>query len=252
MDHLIALSRMHANLQHFFEFMGSAAPTSSVFAREGVVASVVPATPERSIFNSVAYESANALYAAHAEIDRAYQNARIRAWTVWVMPGDDAVAKFLENRSHKFDGAPVAMALDLNTAALSAPDALDWEHTDDLRTIAGINRAAYGITGPAFEEALERSAFPNARCYLARHYGNPACALMTLDVDHDCGFYVVATLPHARGHGYASRLMSVALAEARARGCTSASLQASPMGYPVYRKLGFLDLGRMSMWELRR
>lgn len=252
MDHLMALSRMHANLKMCFEFMGSAAPTSSIYRRDGIVASVVPATPERSIFNSVAYDSAAALFGAHADLDRTYQNARIRAWNVWVMPGDDTVAKYLENRGHKFDGAPVAMAMDLNTATLAPTSSRDGERTTDYRTVASINRAAYGVTGAAFEEALERCALPNAHFYLARHDGNPACVLMTIDVDRDCGFYLVATVPHARGRGLAQQLMSVALTEARARGCTTASLQASPMGYPIYRKLGFQDLGKMSMWELRQ
>ncbi len=252
MDTLIALNRMRANLKKFFEFVGSAAPTSSVIARDGIVASVVPATPERSIFNSVAYDSAAALYNAHAELDRTYSNAGVRAWNVWVMPGDDAVAKFLETRGHTFDGAPVAMALDLNAATIAAPTSLDWTHTSDYRAVASINRAAYGVAGPAFEEAMERCVVPNATFYLARHDGKPACVLMTLDVNRDCGFYVVATLPHARGRRLAQQLMSVALAEARARGCTTASLQASPMGYPVYLKLGFRELGKMSMWELRR
>lgn len=252
MDHLIALSRMHANLKSFFEFIGGAAPGSSVVARDGIVASVVPATPDRSVFNSVAYDSPAALVAAHTDLDRAYVAAHVRAWTVWVMPGDDAVAKFLDSHGHKFDGAPVAMSMDLTAAGIAAPGDLDWEHTTDWRAVAGINRAAYGVTGPAFEEALEHCVHAGVHAYIARHVGAPVCALVTIDVDRDCGIYLVATLPQARGHGYASRLLSVALAEARARGCVSASLQASPLGFPVYKKLGFIDLGKMSMWELRR
>ncbi len=247
-----ALNRMQANFRRFVKFMGAAAPTSSVFTRDGVTASVVPATPERSIFNSVTYDAPDAVVAHYDEINHAYHSAQINAWTVWVMPDDSKLAQFLETRGHTFDGAPIAMALDLETTTISAPSELNWKHADDLRSLNAINRKAYGITGAAFEEAFEHGNFPDARFYIAHHEHQPACTLATLDVNGDCGFYLVATLPDARGHGYASQLMSVALGEARARGCTTASLQASPMGYPVYRKLGFLDLGKMSMWERRR
>jgi hypothetical protein len=50
----------------------------------------------------------------------------------------------------------------------------------------------------------------------------------------------------------ASGLIGLALSEAREPGCETTSLQASGAGYPVYRKLGYRDLGAMGMWERRR
>jgi GNAT superfamily N-acetyltransferase len=69
--------------------------------------------------------------------------------------------------------------------------------------------------------------------------------------DGDCGVSAVATLPEARGGRIASRLLSVALRAAQARGARTTSLQATSKGAPVYTALGYRDLGRMSMWEHR-
>ena len=71
--------------------------------------------------------------------------------------------------------------------------------------------------------------------------------------DHDGDFSVtlVATLPEARGRGLAGRLLTHALHEARERGCTTTSLQATKMGQPVYGRLGYRDLGPVQMWERR-
>lgn len=38
----------------------------------------------------------------------------------------------------------------------------------------------------------------------------------------------------------------------REEGMTTASLQASKAGAPLYERIGFRDLGFVEMWELRR
>ncbi len=52
------------------------------------MASVVPAIPDRSIVNSVAYRDADSLAAALDELAAEYDEAGVEAWTVWV-PEDD-------------------------------------------------------------------------------------------------------------------------------------------------------------------
>jgi GNAT superfamily N-acetyltransferase len=73
-----------------------------------------------------------------------------------------------------------------------------------------------------------------------------------IDVNGDCGIYWVGTMPDARGRGVATGLMRQALLEARERGCETTSLQATAMGRPVYRRLGYRELGAIEMWERRR
>jgi GNAT superfamily N-acetyltransferase len=92
---------------------------------------------------------------------------------------------------------------------------------------------------------------PDVRCYLAREEGEPVGVVMANDLEGDCGIFLVGTVPEARGHGISTRLMRRALADAASRGCTISTLQASAMGHPVYQRLGYRDLGRAQLWELR-
>ncbi len=252
MDNAAALSALHSSLKAFYHLMGNAAPTSRCVELDGVFASIVPETPERSLFNSVIYDEANALYQSHADLDRRYVAAGVRAWTVWLMPDEPEVAQFLEDHGHKFDGAPIAMALDLTDTPLDVDPALDWSETKNLGTVATINEEAYKMTGSSFRAALRKMEHPGVHFYVARVAGEPASCVMTLEIDNNCGLYCIATLPSAQRHGLSRHIMAVALNEAQKRGCRSATVQATPMGYRVFRQLGFTDLGEMAMWELRR
>jgi GNAT superfamily N-acetyltransferase len=93
--------------------------------------------------------------------------------------------------------------------------------------------------------------FPGVHTYMARLDGRPASVVLASDLEGDCGIFMVGTVPEARGRGLSTALMRVALSEASERGCATSSLQASAMGYPVYRRLGYRDLGRAELWERR-
>jgi ribosomal protein S18 acetylase RimI-like enzyme len=60
---------------------------------------------------------------------------------------------------------------------------------------------------------------------------------------------MVAVVPEARGRGIARKLLGHALADAAERGNETATLIATPLGYPVYQRAGFEPLERVSMWE---
>lgn len=62
------------------------------------------------------------------------------------------------------------------------------------------------------------------------------------------GLYDIATLEPARGRGVGYAVTAALLAEGRARGCTESILHASPMGLPVYQRLGFVEVCRMPQY----
>ena len=62
------------------------------------------------------------------------------------------------------------------------------------------------------------------------------------------GLYNIATLEPARGRGVGYAVTAALLAEGRARGCTESILHASPLGLPVYRRLGFVEVCRMPQY----
>jgi GNAT superfamily N-acetyltransferase len=219
---------------------------------EGVMAALTPSSPERSVFNSVFYERNDALRTSLGELAAAYEDAGVRAWTVWVPEEDRATAELLDSAGHRLDATPTAMVLDM--AELPDPDVgdLDWDSEAPIDEVWRINDLAYGYPAGTFERGIGNPPEGSYRFYLARLDGEPSCVVGTMDVDGDCGVYWVATLPGARGRGLTTRLMHVALAEGRERGCDISTLQATSLGRPVYERLGYRDLGALQMWERRR
>jgi GNAT superfamily N-acetyltransferase len=242
----------HRNLEAFVRLLGRSGRGSTLFQREGVLGAVMPATPDRSIMNSVIYGDAAAFAAAYPELVEAMAAAGVRAWTVWVDERDPQMLAFLEGAGHRFDGDPAAMVLDDLATLPDAEEGLDWDAQANPVDVAEVNDLAYGYPLGTFANAL---AHPPAdtplRLYQARVEGEPAAVLATLDVAGDCGIYFVATRKEARGRGLARRLLHLALVEAREHGCRTSTLQASRMGYPVYERLGYRHAYAFQLWEHR-
>jgi ribosomal protein S18 acetylase RimI-like enzyme len=232
---------------------GSSADGARALQLPGVLASINPAAPDRSMFNWVIAEDPRRLFSAYEELARCYAEAGVRAWTVWSDEADLETAAWVTARGHKLDAKPRAMAADI--AALSLPEIGDlaWHATTDMGVVAAINDAAYDFPPPAFRAALQRNEDPRWHAYVAtRGEGEPVgCVLSYESVDGDCGISGVATLPATRGTGLASRLLSVAITQAMQRGAHTTSLQATSKGAPVYARLGYRDLGALIMWEHR-
>jgi len=81
------------------------------------------------------------------------------------------------------------------------------------------------------------------------------CAMAYLPVTHRTEIHLqssayvngVYVIPELRRHGIASRLTSMAVEWARAKGCTVVRLRTSAMGRPVYQRLGFRPSEEMEM-----
>jgi GNAT superfamily N-acetyltransferase len=73
-----------------------------------------------------------------------------------------------------------------------------------------------------------------------------ATALLSLTGDI-AGIYYFSTLPAFRRRGLGRHLLSETLEEARCSGCRTAVLQASPMGFPLYKSAGFAVCGRFAV-----
>jgi GNAT superfamily N-acetyltransferase len=243
--------RAIAGLRDEVEAFGSGHPESRLIERDGLLASVTPATPQRSLFNSVYFEDAAVLRAELDALAAAYDEAGVAAWTVWVTDEDRETAELLAGRGHALDAEPRAMALDLEDLAPEpeAPDGIE-PRPCDAATAADLNDRAYGYDIPAFRAALAGET--GIRWHAAYREGEPVSCIGAIEVGDDCCVTGVATPPEHRGAGIASWLLCRALAEARERGTRTASLQATKAGAPIYERLGFRDLGYVEMWELRR
>jgi GNAT superfamily N-acetyltransferase len=251
MDRDAAIERHRGALMSFIRLVGGGA-TSRVLEPGGVTASVVPSIPDRSIVNSVAYRDAAALEAAIDDLAAAYGDAGIQAWTVWVPEDDRDVAALLEASGHRLDATPTAMIADLTRIPDPDPGDLDWGVEANPRDVGRINDLSYGWPENTFIRAMDRFADVDAlRLYQARVGGAPVCVLGIHDNSDDAEVYFVATLPDHRGMGLARRLLNQALIDARDRGLTVSSLQATKMGYPIYERLGYEPICKLEMWERR-
>jgi GNAT superfamily N-acetyltransferase len=243
--------RAIAGLRDEVEAFGSGHPDSRLIRRDGLLASLTPVSPQRSLFNSVYYEDAGALRGELEALAEAYEAGGIAAWTVWVPDEDRETAELLAGRGHVLDAEPRAMALDLDDLAPepAAPEGVE-SRPGEPATGAELNDRAYGYGPDAFRAALGRET--SLRWHVAHQGEEPVSCVATIEVGDDCCVTGVATPPEHRGRGIASWLLCRALREARERGARSASLQATKAGAPIYERLGFRDLGYIEMWELRK
>lgn len=236
------------------ELFGGCSDACSVIRREGVIASLSPPTPDRSLFNSVVANGPDALAATIDELTSVYADAGIRAWTVWVPDYDRRSAELLAERGHVLDAAPRTMGLDL--ADLNPPEQPLPEGVDlvpgEISAIGSINDRAYGIETPAWGEAMEHEPDQPLDSLMATVAGEPVACAVVLDHRGDAAVTAVATLPEHRGKGLAGWIITELLRSARERGLTTGSLQASRAGAPVYERLGFADAGFIELWELRK
>ncbi|MDQ4138478.1 MAG: GNAT family N-acetyltransferase, partial [Actinomycetota bacterium] len=220
MDGGALLDRMWASMKATFGLFAQASPASDLVELDGVTALVVPVTPGRSVLNAVLYDDVERLRRNLDELAAIYTRAGVRAWTVWVHPGDEAARRLLQGAGHKLDATPAAMGRELERTAASMPEGVEWTHNGDLATLTDLNDVAYGWQEERpWSRALSGLPADAVQVYTANVQGQPACGLMTHDHDGDCDLWLVATLPAARGRGLATALLGQALADARDRGC---------------------------------
>jgi GNAT superfamily N-acetyltransferase len=233
------------------EAFGSGAPSSRLIRREGLLASVSPATPQRSLFNSVFYTDPAALAEELDRLRGTYDEAGVAAWTVWVPDSDRETPALLEPRGHVLDAAPraMAMAMDGPVGVPEAPARIELGPVDPA-TAAALNDRAYGYGPDGFRGAIGGETA--IRWHGALEGGEAVGCVGTIEAGDDCIVTGVATPPEHRGRGIASWLMLSALESAREKGMATASLQATKAGAPLYERMGFADLGYIEMWELRR
>jgi ribosomal protein S18 acetylase RimI-like enzyme len=244
-----AWRRMLESMRVFFR--GTPRPSGGHSVElDGVVAAVTPAVPERSLPNSVVYESEEALAAATEELARIYQRAGVHAWTVWVPEYHARARELLRDAGHVLDAAPTAMIASLDE--IEPPRADDPEPLPEptLADLGAINDLAYG-SGDSFARVVGQGLADPASTYIASADGEPAASVVSQDHAGDCSIWWVATTPSARVRGLAAGLMRRALADGRARGCDVTTLQATKLGRPVYERLGYRSLGAIEMWERR-
>jgi GNAT superfamily N-acetyltransferase len=126
-------------------------------------------------------------------------------------------------------------------------DLLAWAR---VVTEGAFNRPAaeadgfYGIIKPLL-------GCPDAKFYLGFHEGIPVSTSMLFLSDGVVGVYFVVTHPDHRKKGYGSELTLAVLRDGRRTGYQTSVLQATSMGEPIYRRIGFKEDCYFKIFALR-
>ncbi len=98
------------------------------------------------------------------------------------------------------------------------------------------------------EEGMPQDQKALTRHYLARLDGRPVATSELFLAAGVAGLYFVGTLPEARDRGIGRAVALAALQGAREMGYRVGALQATKMGTPVYRRLGFRAFYNMGIY----
>lgn len=130
-----------------------------------------------------------------------------------------------------------------------SPDGVTVRVIDDdagVHDFITVNAEAYATYGmPAevladlFDETARVLADPAASIVVARRDDEPIATAMAYESDGVASLQWVGTVPAARTAGLGALVTVVATNLTFEHGASSCSLQASPMGEPVYRRLGY-------------
>jgi len=237
-------ARGAATLLASWEAYASGAPGAALARVDGVAVAVFPRGPERSVYNNALLERDLAPAARAAAVDAmeaAYRTAGVAGYAAWVHETDAGMRAELSERGYAVAESTRAMGMALDAVA---PEAAPAHPPIAVEPLAWEEYLAFLWTDGA-PAGLLRDADPAAfRALGARCDGETVCAGLAFDHDGDCGVFNLGTRPGARRRGLGTALAARLLHDAARRGCTTASLQATPLAERVYAAVGFRDLGR--------
>jgi GNAT superfamily N-acetyltransferase len=239
----------------FYELFHDASPGASVVVRDdGVTVCRVPVRPERSLVNAVLYEDPAAVVAALPELAAGFGPEV--AWTVWVAPGDEAVAAACAAAGHHLDATPELMyaSIDAVVPGSWAP-AVPLDTTASWHLLGEVNDAAFGLP-PGHLAITMVDADPDTgwrAVAVDPGTGNAVACAGVVVAGETAEVVMVATRPDARGRGLAAACMRSCLARARDEGGARwTTLEATRMGEPLYAHMGYARAGAYGMWERAR
>ena len=87
--------------------------------------------------------------------------------------------------------------------------------------------------------------------YLGYTGVTPVATSIRIRTGDVAGIDFVSTVPEFRRRGFGDAMTRRAISDGRSTGCTTAYLQASKMGRPVYERMGFRVLEEYSEWKAK-
>ena len=218
--------------------IAAGAAGAAVVHAPGAEIAVFAEGPERDVYNNAVLAPdlpAGELAGAVGAVEAVYAEAGVTRFAVWLHESDDPARRHLIRRGYAHTETTRAMGMALDGIPLPRPDIdLAPPVWSEYLRILGLD--------PALLAGAEPDAF---HVLIARLDGRSVATGMAFDHDGDCGLYNITTIEPARRRGLGTALTVLLLLDAAARGCTTATLQSTPMAERVYAAAGFRDLGRI-------
>jgi GNAT superfamily N-acetyltransferase len=182
----------------------------------------------------------------------------------WLSPSTRPadLGKHLERHGFKLDEESPGMAVHLAEIeeSQSMPEGLSIHLAqDDASWLEWSGAMAAGFEIPAsadfvvetWHDLLRKADHDTVQAFTGRLKGKPVATSLLFLAGGVAGIYSVGTIPDARGKGIGRTMAQHALYQARSLGYDIGVLQASEMGFNVYRSLGFLEVCRISSYRWR-
>ncbi len=230
----LLFDRSVATLVQSWAYLAAGSPGAEVIETDGAAIATFVHSPDREFLNNTVLTRIGNPSPILDAVERAYADRGVERYAIWVHESEEATAREVEARGYVYDSSTRNMAMPIADLVEPAGSNLDLVEPslEEFWHVGGLDGLVPRLSGEG------------AHFYVSRFNGENATMLMAFDHDGDCGIYMVGTAPAVRRRGLATALSANAVAEARERGCTTVSLQSTPMAEGVYANVGFRDLGR--------
>lgn len=250
--------RLHLNLIDSSAHLLGLDPDSVVVSKEGCL--LAAGSAEHPVI-------ANAVFRREDECDperllglaREFFDARGRGFSVWVREGepeDGDLAAAVDAAELQMVYAMPEMSLGRRAEQRPLPPGVELrrvtgpEQAEHYWQVAGPAYASLGFPPEIFAGYTNHEGLlaDDVAAFVAYLDDEPASIAMTIVSDGVAGIYWVGSLEPARGMGLGWIVTAAATNAGFDLGAEVASLQASPMGRPIYERMGYEALHDYQLW----
>ena len=153
-----------------------------------------------------------------------------------------------------YDREPAMLLRDFSVLP-SAPPGLTIARVageEDMGPYAAVEPSPAGDLGLRQSISRRALAIPGCALFVGWMDGLAVARSMSLVTAEMVGVYNVFVAPELRGRGYGRAMTAAAINAGLDAGATSACLSATPLGFPVYERMGFRTVFHyLSLWRAR-
>jgi ribosomal protein S18 acetylase RimI-like enzyme len=253
---------VNTNLRSAMRFFGAATGSGEIHPMDGALA--IYSGLDYGVFNIALLESdspedIHGLTARLAQCAR-YYAPRTQRWSFWLC--ENALDEFTRRRARALlmdhDLRPISQAPGMLAETLAPPvrrlPKIECHRVADRatrQTFCALTAVSFDIPMTIAKAVYEpeRAWCGDYRGFVGTAGGKPVAIVAIVATRDALGVYSLSTLPESRRMGYGEALLRAAVAAEQARtGIQRVVLQSTDAGYSLYRRLGFRDVAKFSVY----